>query len=85
MFTDNQKLWIAAEVKKQTELFLEHLRLDHTSSMITAATRLEAVMQAVTKVSTGQAELRRLVLPAEGPPHLSDFEAEAANSRGEPK
>lgn len=86
MFTNDETLWITTEVRKQQENFLFNLQQGNVPAMINAATRLESILQAVMKVCTGTAELRRLVLPAEGPPSANvDFEAEAANSRGEPK
>jgi hypothetical protein len=76
MFTNDEKLWITTEFRKQEEIFLDSLHKDHTTKMINAATRLEGILTAVMKTSMGHAELYRLLLLAEpvGTLHASEPE-----------
>ncbi len=84
MFTRDEKAWIEKEFKKQADLFLEHLRLDHTGSMINALTKLDGILTAVKMLHDGHKKLHLMTRSAEAREFL-DFEGEAANSRGEPK
>lgn len=53
------------EFRKQAENFLVALQADSIPGMGNASIRLEAILEAVKKITTGKAELHRVIFPKE--------------------